>query len=151
MAQDKETFLGRWSRVKREQAEKPVAEKKDLPQEKPPELPPIDKLTPDSEFSGFMHPKVDDALRRAALKKMFTDPHFNTPDPFEPFSGDWTVADPIPDELMAKLNQVRTVLFPDRDKDKKQEAEQQAAQQPPAGEQAKAQAKEDDEPGRQDA
>ena len=91
------------------------------------------------------------ALRRAALKKMFTDPHFNTPDPFEPFSGDWTVADPIPDELMAKLNQVRTVLFPDRDKDKKQEAEQQAAQQPPAGEQAKAQAKEDDEPGRQDA
>ena len=145
MAQEKENFLGRWSRLKREQEEKPVAQKNES-QDQPPELPPLDQLTPDSEFSGFMHPKVEDALRRAALKKLFADPHFNIPDPYEAYSGDWTVGEPIPDEMMATLNQARTLLFSDKQKeeaDAKQVAEEQAkiAQQ---------QAKKDDEPGRQD-
>jgi len=145
MAQEKENFLGRWSRLKREQEEKSVAQKNES-QDQPPELPPLDKLTPDSEFSGFMHPKVEDALRRAALKKLFADPHFNIPDPYEAYSGDWTVGEPIPDEMLATLNQARTLLFSDQQKeeaDAKQVAEEQAkiAQQ---------QAKKDDEPGRQD-
>ena len=59
-----------------------------------------------------MHPKVEDALRRAALKKLFSgDPHFNLPDPFEPYSGDWTVGEPIPPEMLATLNQAQTLLF----------------------------------------
>jgi len=145
MAQEKENFLGRWSRLKREQEEKPVAQKNES-QDQPPELPPLDQLTPDSEFSGFMHPKVEDALRRAALKKLFADPHFNIPDPYEAYSGDWTVGEAIPDEMLATLNQARTLLFSDKQKeeaDAKQVAEEQAkiAQQ---------QAKKDDEPGRQD-
>ena len=49
-------------------------------------LPSVDKLTPESDFTGFMHPKVEDALRRVALKKLFSDPHFNVPDPFEAYS-----------------------------------------------------------------
>jgi len=93
-----------------------------------------------------MHPKVEDALRRAALKKLFSDPHFNIPDPYEAYSGDWTVGEAIPDEMLATLNQARTLLFSDKQKeeaDAKQVAEEQAkiAQQ---------QAKKDDEPGRQD-
>jgi hypothetical protein len=138
MAQDKEEFLKRWSRLKREQAEKPLPQKSESP-EKPPELPPVDKLTPDSEFSGFMHPKVEDALRRAALKKLFSDPHFNIPDPFEAYSGDWTGGEPIPDEMLATLNQARTLLF--AEKDKKEEEQQPGAEDQP---------KKDDEPGRQD-
>ena len=59
-----------------------------------------------------MQPKVEDALRRVALKKLFGDPHFNTPDPFEPFSGDWTVAEPIPPEMLRTLNQARTCSSP---------------------------------------
>jgi hypothetical protein len=139
MAQEKENFLDRWSRLKREQEEKAVPQKNES-QDKPPELPPLDKLTPESEFSGFMHPKVEDALRRAALKKLFSDPHFNIPDPFEAYSGDWTGGDPIPDEMMATLNQARTLLF--SKEEKKQEAEDKPAEDQP---------KKDDEPGRQDA
>jgi hypothetical protein len=145
MAQEKENFLGRWSRVKREQEqrsqeEKSVAQKNEAP-DQPPELPPLDKLTPDSEFSGFMHPKVEDALRRAALKKLFADPHFNIPDPYEAYSGDWTVGEPIPDEMMATLNQARTLLFSEEDKKKEeQEKEKKLAEEKPK----------DDEPGRQD-
>jgi hypothetical protein len=116
VAEPKERFVDRWSRLKRETG----AEKKD---ESPaPALPAVDKLTPESDFTGFMHPKVEDALRRVALKKLFCDPHFNVPDPFEPYSGDLTGAEPLTEELLATLNQARTHLF-DNDKDEKKEEE----------------------------
>ena len=120
MSQDKETFLGRWSRLKREeekQAPETAAEpaKKDA---EAPVLPPVDKLTPDSDFGAFMHPKVQDSLRRVALKKLFSDPHFNTPDAFEPFSGDWTGAETIGPDLLKNLNQTRTLLMSDEERER---------------------------------
>jgi hypothetical protein len=140
MAQDKERFLNRWSRLK--------SESKEVPQkaeEQPaPALPPVEELTPESDFTGFMHPKVEDVLRRVALKKLFRDPHFNTPDPFEPFSGDWTVGEPISEELLATLNQARTLLFDDKEK---KEEEKASAAEPVVEEKAE----KDDEPGRKDA
>ena len=145
MAEDKQGFLGRWSRLKQEAEKEKSVPQATASSERPPELPPVDRLTPDSEFSGFMHPKVSDALRRAALKKLFADPHFNIPDPFEPFSGDWTVGEPISEEMLATLNQARTLLFSDKDQQKEEE------QKPLAGEQPEKSAKKDDEPGRQDA
>jgi len=107
MAEDKEAFLSRWSRLKKEEAaEKPLAT-----EESPaPVLPPVEKLTPDSDFRDFMHPKVEDALRRVALKKLFSDPHFNIPDPFEAYSGDWTGGEPIPEAMLASLEQMKTLL-----------------------------------------
>lgn len=133
MAEEKEPFLARWSRLKREQ---PAAK----PDESPaPVLPAIDKLTPESDFAAFMNPKVKDELRRLALKKLFSDPHFNIPDPFEPFSGDWTVGEPIPQEMLATLNQAR-MLFTEPD----QKPADEPVVQKDTGE-AKP-----DEPGRQD-
>ena len=134
MAQNDEKFLARWSRLKREDK---LPEKKDA-ESAAPVLPPVEKLTSDSDFSGFMHPKVEDALRRVALKKLFSDPHFNIPDPYEAYSGDWTVGEPISEEMLATLNQARTLLFPE---DEKKQPE------PPQEEEQKPQ----DEPGRQDA
>ena len=139
MAQDKENFLGRWSRLKREDAKPPVEKK---PETEAPVLPPVDQLTPDSEFSGFMHPKVEDALRRAALKKLFSDPHFNIPDPYEAYSGDWTVGEAIPDEMLATLNQARTLLFSEKEKEQAKEKEE---------EEKIAEEKLKNEPGRKDA
>ena len=55
MAQDKENFLARWSRVKQEQEKKLPEKTDDSPA---PALPPVDTLTPESDFSGFMrHPR----------------------------------------------------------------------------------------------
>jgi hypothetical protein len=148
-----EDFLRRWSRLKHEQAAQKPAEKQQALEKKeaesPPALPPVDKLTPESDFTGFMQPKVEDTLRRAALKKLFRDPHFNIPDPFEAYSGDWTGGEPIPPEMLATLNQAKTLLF-----DKQHEE--------PKPEQAKAEEKREetledkreekaDEPRRQDA
>jgi Protein of unknown function (DUF3306) len=119
MSSEKEAFLSRWSRLKREAPEKEkkaLEEKKAEEAQTAPALPPVESLTPQSEFAGFMHPKVEDKLRRVALKKLFSDPHFSTPDPFEPFSGDWTVGETIAPELLAQLNQARTLIFTEPEK-----------------------------------
>ena len=141
MAEDKEAFLARWSRLKREQPAEQAPEKK--ADDAPPALPPVESLTRESDFSGFMHPKVGDALRRAALKKLFSDPHFNIADPYEACSGDWTGGEPIPDELLQSLVQARNVLF--------REEEEKSKVEKPQPEAAREPGKEDDGAGRQDA
>jgi hypothetical protein len=141
VAQEKENFLGRWSRLKQEdrKEEKKLPEQ---PESEAPKLPSVDDLTPESDFTGFMHPKVGDALRRVALKKLFGDPHFNVPDPYEPFSGDWTVAEGISDEMLKTLNQARTHLFADQSKDEEKEPPEKAETE---------EARKEDEPGSKDA
>jgi Protein of unknown function (DUF3306) len=142
-AEDKDAFLSRWSRLKQRQAREEPAPASAQVDAAPPALPPVDKLTPESDFAPFMHPKVTDALRRVALKKLFLDPHFNVPDLNEAYSGDWTGGDPISDELLKTLNQARTVLFREEEEQKKKDAE------PPAV--AEDKPKEEDGTGRQDA
>jgi len=131
----KEAFLDRWSRLKKEEKELPVKDEKPVP-----DLPPVEKLTPESDFTGFMHPKVEDELRRVALKKLFSDPRFNVADPFEAYSGDWTGGEPIPEEMLAALNQAKRLLFDDNKEadGEKKEPEKTAAPN-------------SDEPGRKDA
>ena len=63
-----------------------------------------------------MNPKVKEELRRLALKKLFSDPHFNVPDPFEPYSRDWNDVEALSPELLATLNQARSVLFTEQEK-----------------------------------
>lgn len=128
----KEAFLDRWSRLKHDSAKEEEQKAAESPK---PSLPPVDKLTPESDFSGFMNPKVQDALRRVALKKLFSDPHFNIADPFEAYSGDWTGGEPIPEEMLAALNQAQRLLFSEK-------------QEPAAEEEKKP---EPDEPGSKDA
>lgn len=112
MSQSKEPFLERWSRLKQEGAgEKPSAaeeKKKEVPATP---LPPVEELKPDSDFKPFMDPRVDLETRRAALKKLFGDAHFNAPDAFEPYSADFTANEPIPLEMLKKLNQARRLVF----------------------------------------
>ena len=151
VAEEKEKFLSRWSRLKRENESKlPEKTRESASNETPaPVLPPVEQLTPESDFTGFMHPKVEDALRRVALKKLFSDPHFNVPDPYEPFSGDWTGGEPISEEMLATLNQARTLLFNKEEKKDEQETSANRDAAEPLPEQ-KTEAKDDDD-GRKDA
>ena len=151
MAEEKEKFISRWSRLKNESKDPGQKEVPATTEEAPvPVLPPVDKLTPESDFTGFMHPKVEDALRRAALKKLFRDPHFNVPDPFEPYSGDWTVGEPIPEEMLATLNQARTLLFDKEEKKEQAKDESKAADDGAPVAERKSESK-DDDAGRKDA
>jgi hypothetical protein len=120
--ESKEAFLDRWSRRKLARTE----EKPSPPQQveakagevKAPAqpLPPVETLTPDSDFKPFMAANVDGATRRAALKRLFADAQFNVIDPFEPYSIDLTGEDPIPDAMMKTLHHVKRHLFEDEQK-----------------------------------
>ncbi|HUK03790.1 MAG TPA: DUF3306 domain-containing protein [Burkholderiales bacterium] len=139
MSDRDEPFLRRWSRLKREQPEK-AEEKPAAPpakqqqQEAPAPLPPVEQLAPDSDFKPFMDPRVGAETRSEALKKLFGDAHFNAPDLFEPYSGDFAASEPIPLEMLKKLNQARRLLFEET---------------PPAKESLPQEA--EDDPGKQDA
>ena len=99
MAKD-ETFLSRWSRLKqgerkgevapvqKEEASTPKAagEKKDETLE----LPSIESLTKDSDFSVFMKAGVPDALRNRALRKLWeTDPSLYAHDGLTDYGADY--------------------------------------------------------------
>ncbi len=155
MSDDKEPFLARWSRLKHERpADEQSAEPAPPPEEAharggaAAQLPPPEDLTPQSDFSAFMSSKVADALRRAALKKLFAHPDINVADPFEPFSGDWTIGKAIPEEMLARLQQARAALRQEPGAQAEPSTADAEANDPSPEEQ---QARSDSAPGRQDA
>ncbi|MFN3630406.1 MAG: DUF3306 domain-containing protein [Casimicrobiaceae bacterium] len=77
-----------------------------------PELPPIESLTIESDFTPFMQRKVPEFLRRQALKTLFRDPHFNQMDGLDIYIDDYTRFEPIPEEMLDKLSAWRLIKKP---------------------------------------
>lgn len=134
----KETFFTRWTRLKKEAREQPAEKPQPKPEAvdpkaPPPELPSLDKLTFDSDFRGFFHPKVNEDMRRAALKKLFSDPHFNVMDGLDVYIDDYSKSEPIPAAMLAQLKQAQKILAWAREDTEKTAAEaaSAAAAQPP--------------------
>ena len=116
-AASKESALSRWSRRKQEAAETPLidtqapAEVADaslaVPQTdevvQEPEvltdadMPDIDTLAEDSDFTGFMSPGVSDELRNLALRKLFHAPVFNIRDGLDEYDEDYTTFEKLGD------------------------------------------------------
>jgi hypothetical protein len=140
MSQEKHDFLRRWSRLKKESAVvSPLAPvsppAKNEIVEQPIELPPLDSLTFESDFTNFMHAKVEESVKRAALKKLFADPRFNVMDGLDTYIDDYSIENPIPDEMMARLDHARQTLFgPAKAKEETQAAEEKPAAEHPAAE-----------------
>ncbi|HEU4852386.1 MAG TPA: DUF3306 domain-containing protein [Telluria sp.] len=116
-------FLSRWSRLK--------ADARELPQpsvqhpdgaavpatvqapagteaagEKESFLPTLEdaqRLGPQSDYSAFVARGVDPSVRRMALRKLFSDPHFNIGDGLDVYMGDYTRSDPISPAMLAAL------------------------------------------------
>ena len=74
-----------------------------LAPESPPALPPVESLTIDSDFTSFFQPQVDEAVKRQALKKLFSDPRFNVMDGLDVYIDDYTKSDPIPPDILERL------------------------------------------------
>ena len=84
----------------------------------PVELPSLDSLTPQSDFSPFMAKDVDMQLRNQAMKKLFTDPHYNVMDRLDIYIDDYSVHTPLPIEVIRQMNIAKTLgLFDDEEKD----------------------------------
>lgn len=103
-----ESVLSRWSRRKLEAEQapasveqaspvepiaslnEPVAEAVEAPQLTDADMPDIESLTEDSDFSGFMSAGVSDELRNLALRKLFRAPVFNIRDGLDEYDEDYT-------------------------------------------------------------
>jgi hypothetical protein len=70
-------------------------------------LPPVESLTPESDFTPFMQPGVDPGLRRQALKALLQDPRFNVMDGLDVYIDDYSKPDPLPEGWLEKMNQVK--------------------------------------------
>jgi hypothetical protein len=93
-----------------------------------PTLDDVAALSADSDFSAFVARGVDQAVRRSALKKLFTDPHFNVMDRLDVYIDDYTKPSPMSEAMLASLEHAKSV-FMKMVEDETQEPQQ--AQQPP--------------------
>ena len=76
------------------------------------ELPPIDSLTFESDFTAFMKPNITPQLRRDALRKLFSDPRFNVMDGLDVYIDDYGKTVPIPEEMVRQLNHAKFLFDP---------------------------------------
>ncbi len=85
----------------------------------PPTLEDVQALTPQSDFQRFMAPEVDPEVKNAAMKKLFSDPHFNVMDRMDVYIDDYNTPDPMPASMLRKLASAQFLkLFDDEDQDK---------------------------------
>lgn len=72
----------------------------------------VANLTHDSDFSSFMAKGVDESVKLSAMKKLFTNPHFNVMDGLDIYIGDYNTFEPITPEILASLNHAKALLDP---------------------------------------
>jgi hypothetical protein len=109
------------------------AKSSETPAEPLPSLDDARALTPTSDFQPFMRPGVTADVRNVAMKKLFTDPHFNVMDGLDIYIGDYNTPDPMPAGMLQKM--VGAQLLGLFDKPAAAEAKTEAMHQPvvPAG------------------
>ena len=85
-----------------------------------PPLPTLDdvaRLTRDSDYSPFVAPSVEPQVRNAAMKKLFSDPHFNVMDGLDTYIDDYGKPDPLPLSMLRQMAGARALgLFADEAK-----------------------------------
>jgi hypothetical protein len=119
----KESVLSRWSRRKQEAAQTPPVKEEvvarvvdadlatpipteDVPETAPltdADMPDIDTLAADSDFTGFMSPGVSDKLRNLALRKLFQAPVFNIRDGLDEYDEDYTSFEKLGDIVTSDM------------------------------------------------
>jgi hypothetical protein len=136
---DDEGFLSRWSRRKVESRDSgvetphptplPAGERgPELPlplagegrgegQSPPPPPPTLDDvaaLKPDADFSRFVAADVAPGVKNAALKKLFSDPHYNVMDGLDTYIADYNKPDPLPVSMLRKMAQSKFLAPPEQ-------------------------------------
>ena len=164
-----EGFLGRWSQRKRAVREGKALELDELPQvpvakplsvltppvapvpappatplPPPPSLEDVQQLTTESDFKPFAARNVAPEVRNAAMKKLFSDPHYNVMDRLDTYIDDYSKPDPLPESMLRKMVSAKFLkLFDDEktpDSPRRDDAPipaldsvAQSTQPPPAG------------------
>jgi hypothetical protein len=67
------------------------------------DMPPLESLDAQSDYSGFLSRGVSEALRREALSKLFRSPHLNVVDGLDDYAEDFTKFAPLGDVITADM------------------------------------------------
>ena len=85
-------------------------------QQPPPTLDDVAALTREADFSRFVAADVDPGVKNAALKKLFSDPHYNVMDGLDTYIADYNKPDPLPASMLRKMAQSKFLgLFRDEE------------------------------------
>ena len=113
-----ESFVERWSRLKQRSRDREAQVDAPLPATVPVapdaaaatagappvvELPDLAQLNQDSDYSAFLTPGVDAALRRRALRQLFSSPKFNVFDGLDTYRDDFRNFAPLGDVVTADM------------------------------------------------
>lgn len=71
----------------------------------PPTLDDVALLTRESDYARFVARDVSGEVRNAALKKLFTDPHFNVMDGLDTYIDDYNTPNPLPASMLRQMAQ----------------------------------------------
>ena len=106
-----EDFISRWSQRKSEarenqtdaQAEPIEAVETQEPELTDADMPPLESLDQDSDFSGFLSAGVSEKLRKTALRKMFHGAKFNITDGMDDYAEDYSIWVPLGDVVTCDM------------------------------------------------
>jgi hypothetical protein len=104
-----EPFISRWSRRKLAEEEALPATPAEPPRAEPPpaltdaDMPPLESLDEESDYSGFLSPKVSEALRQQALSKLFRSTCFNVCDGLDDYAEDFSSFEKLGDLITSDL------------------------------------------------
>jgi len=142
-----EGFFSRWSRQKIDARATPVAAPVEealpapvivpepvAPAEPAPTLDDVAQLAPGDDVARFVRAGVEPDVQRAALKKLFADPHFNVMDGLDVYIDDYSKPDPIPESMLRQMVQSKFLgLFADEEEQATDIPRSQAAVEPDPG------------------
>ena len=106
------------------------------PAEQPAKLLSLDDvkaLTQESDFTPFMARDVSADVRNAAMKKLFTDPHYNVMDGLDIYIDDYSIADPIPESMLRQMVVAKLLKIFDEEEEEKEGKEDDDGKQAAAG------------------
>ena len=80
-----------------------------------PTLEDVKALNADSSFAPFVGRDVAPEVRNAAMKKLFTDPHYNVMDGLDIYIDDYSKPDPMPADMLRKMVSAKFLNLFDED------------------------------------
>jgi len=89
----------------------------------------VAKLNHQDDFSVFMQSGVDPDVKRAAMKKLFSDPRYNIMDGLDIYIDDYSKPDPIPPEMLRRLVQSQMLNLFKTEEEEKDKPNESAAEQ----------------------
>ena len=90
-----------------------VEEKPEVPL---PTMADVHQLTAESDFAPFVAKNVPPEVRNSAMKKLFTDPHYNVMDRLDIYIDDYSQPDPIPESMLRQMVSAKFLnLFKDEE------------------------------------